>query len=117
MPMYDLKCPLCQLEAIDVLEPINSPQHPCPRCEGTMRRVWLTKFPAVISDSIRGGIMIRNGLCDENGQPVRYDSKSEMRRAAKEKGVQPRVEHIGDVEAGSDKARKVNGRAITSRWI
>lgn len=116
MPMYDYQCKTCGLQQIDVLEPIVSPIRLCD-CGGTLTRTWLTKFPAVHSDSIRGGILIHNGICDADGKPVRYYSKSDMRRAAKEKGVQPRVEHIGDVERGTDKARKVNGKEITSRWI
>lgn len=116
MPMYDLKCDECGGTEIDVLEPIAAAPHTC-ECGGTLRRAWLTRTPAVISDSIRGGIEIRNGLCDENGKPVRYDSKSEIKRAAKAKGLQNVTEHIGDVEHGSDKAPSVGGgKTTTSRW-
>jgi hypothetical protein len=119
MPMYDLKCigNGCGHVMIDVLEPIRAETRECPECGSAMKRIWLTKFPAVHSDSIRGGVEIRHGICDENGKPVRYYSKSEMRRAAKEKGVQPRVEHIEDVANGSDKAPLVDGKRPTTRWV
>jgi len=41
----------------------------------------------VITDEIPGGIWIRHGICNEDGTPKKYYSKSEMRKAAFEKGL------------------------------
>lgn len=62
----------------------------------------------VQDDSIPGGIWIKHGLCNEDGTPKRYDSKSEIRRAEKEKGWTNVVTHVG--LPGSDKSPH------TRRW-
>ena len=36
-----------------------------------------------IGDDIPGGVMVEHGLCHADGSPRRFDSKSEMARAAK----------------------------------
>jgi hypothetical protein len=41
----------------------------------------------VIDDSIPGGILIHHGICNDDGTPKRYYSKSEIHRAAFEKNV------------------------------
>lgn len=43
----------------------------------------------VWADDIPGGVLIYNGLCNEDGTPRRYYSKSEIRLACKVKGVVP----------------------------
>jgi hypothetical protein len=40
----------------------------------------------VLSDSIPGGIWIKHGICNDDGTPKRYDSLTDIRRAANEKG-------------------------------
>lgn len=40
----------------------------------------------VITDEIPGGIEIRHGLCNPDGTPKRYYSKTEIKRAANERG-------------------------------
>lgn len=113
MPMYDFKADDCGCRLIDVLEPINSPERRCAEHDNVMRRAWLTHAPSVIPDDIPGGVLIHNGICGPGGaaDPIRYYSKSEMNRAAKEKGLMSRVEHIGS--PGSDK----NKGRFTQRWI
>ena len=56
----------------------------------------------VVTDDIPGGMFVRHGICHEDGSPKKYYSRSEMARAAKEKGMMNLVEHVGD--RGSDKS-------------
>lgn len=62
----------------------------------------------VIGDDIPGGLEIKHGLCNEDGSPRRYYSKSEIAREAKARGFTNLVEHKGG--KGSDKS------AHTTRW-
>lgn len=63
----------------------------------------------VITDEIPGGVWIRHGICNEDGTPRKYYSKSEMVAEAKRRGLVNLVEHVP--EHGSDKSRH------TVRWI
>lgn len=64
---------------------------------------------AVIGDDIPGGIEIRHGLCNPDGSPRRYYSKTEINAEAKRRGLVNIVEHVGDGQ-GSDKSKH------TTRW-
>lgn len=64
---------------------------------------------SVIADDIPGGVEIRNGLCNEDGSPHRYYSKSEMTKEAKRRGLVNLVTHV--TEPGTDKSKH------TSRWV
>jgi hypothetical protein len=44
----------------------------------------------------------RHGLCNADGSPRRYTSKSEMKREAEKRGMTNVVEHVG--QRGSDKS-------------
>lgn len=46
-----------------------------------------TQAPVVIPDDIPGGIDIRHGLCNADGSPRRYFSKTEIRREAEKRGL------------------------------
>lgn len=63
----------------------------------------------VIGDDIPGGILIRHGICNEDGTPRKYYSKSEMTKEAKRRGLVNLVEHV--TEPGTDKSKH------TTRWI
>lgn len=63
---------------------------PCPNCakqtvvpasRGATQTVYIA------TDDIPGGIEIRHGICNEDGSPKKYYSKTEMYRAANEKGL------------------------------
>jgi hypothetical protein len=64
---------------------------------------------AAIGDDIPGGIEIDHGICNADGTPRRFYSKSEMNKAARAAGLIPFVRHVGS--KGSDKS------PFTSRWI
>lgn len=110
MPMYDRKCDSCGETKIDLYEGINIPDPFCDKCDGgCLRRAWLGHANHVIADDIPGGIWIDNGICNEDGTPRKYYSKSEMARVAKERGMVNMVRHT--TEKGTDK------NPHTTRWI
>lgn len=116
MPMYDYHCKQCGFEQIDVFRhSTEDKQLGCPNCAGGMmdRRTVTSgesaKAPGVIDDSIPGGILIKNGICNDDGTPKRYYSHTEIRKAAEAKHMVNKVEHIG--ARGSDKNKN------TVRWI
>jgi hypothetical protein len=64
----------------------------------------------VVGDDIPGGALIEHGICNDDGSPRRYYTKSEMARVAKEKGLTPFVRHRPD-NKDSDKS------ANTQRFV
>lgn len=66
----------------------------------------------VVGDEIPGGVLIKHGICNEDGTPRRYDSKTEIRREAAKRGLVWGGDHATHVPSrGSDKSPH------TSRWI
>jgi hypothetical protein len=63
----------------------------------------------VIGDDIPGGVLIKHAICNADGSPKRYYSRSEITRTAKAAGYSNHVEHIGS--KGSDKSPH------TTRWV
>lgn len=85
---------------------------PVPECCGQrMERDFSTAVRAhsVIGDDIPGGIEIRHGLCNPDGTPKRYYSKTEIKEAERRTGWVNHVEHVP--MRGSDKSPH------TSRWV
>lgn len=122
MKQIDTKCPCCGHITEDVLlrEKDSDGQYVMPRCgqsvdqlqddplsatacDGIVERVYLGHAAHVSSDSIPGGMWIRNGICNPDGTPRRYDSFSDMRREAKARGMVNHVEHQGT--KGGDRSR------------
>lgn len=102
MPIYDRKCPDGHL-MLECYEKVTHPDIPCKECGKETKRVILTaKSRTVISDEIPGGIEIRHGLCNEDGSPRRYYSKSEIAKEAAKRGLEPMVRHV--TPDGSDKS-------------
>lgn len=115
MPMYDRQCDSCGFLMKDQLESINCVDYDCNQfwdddeagqvlfCSGVIRRVWLQGAAnGVIDDSIPGGLEIKNALCHPDGTPRRFDSHSDIKRAAEASGWTNVVEHIPS--RGSDKS-------------
>lgn len=110
MPMYDRRCKACQVVMEDCWEPITMEEQPACPCGGETERVWIMgSANSVIGDDIPGGLYIKHGICNADGSPRRYDSKSSIKRAAADKGYVNHVVHIG--AQGSDKSKH------TSRWV
>lgn len=101
--------PLCvAMRPLDIVVDYREPA--MARCGTPMIRKHLaTQRGTIIGDEIPGGVLIHNGLCNPDGTPRRYDSRSEINREAKKRGYENHVQHIG--EQGSDKSRH------TTRWI
>jgi hypothetical protein len=103
MPMYDRRCAQGH-EKIDCWEPISAPDVACLECGERTERVMLSKASSVSQDSIEGGVWIRHGLCWPDGSPRRFDSKSEIAREAKARGLVQSPRHV-------------DGDKHLSRWI
>ena len=63
------------------------------------------------ADDIPGGVLIKHGLCWPNGTPRRFDSYSEIRKAAFEAGLThggdtPKVNHKATDAAAEAKYRQ-----------
>ncbi len=112
MPMYDRRCSDCGRVKKDLLEAIGASDYSCTEgeCPGVMLRTWLPgSANGVVDDSIPGGLEIKNALCNADGTPRRFDSKSDIAREAKRLGWTNVVEHIG--QNGTDKSKH------TTRWV
>jgi hypothetical protein len=66
----------------------------------------------VWADDIPGGIEIVNGLCNEDGTPKRYYSRSEIRAACAVKGVTPY--HDVYVEDGN---QRIKDARVHDDWL
>jgi hypothetical protein len=79
-----------------------------PFCKGRASDHAPGRF-GVIPDEIPGGMEIKHGLCNDDGSPRKYYSKSEMAAEAKRRGMLNYVVHQGS--KGSDKSKH------TVRWV
>lgn len=125
MRMIDTKCPACGHITIDVLLRVKDTDgnYVMPYCRertvdpeklcGTLvERTLVGGYAAhVHPDDIPGGVWIRHGICNLDGSPRQYFTKSEMARVAKERGLHNHVEHVVSPRSGSDKSR------FTQRFI
>ena len=111
MPIYDRLCPGCHARAIDVLEPINTPDPLCPTCAAPMGRTWFTTSATVIRDEIWHTQV--NGFTT----PRMFYSKAERRRALKEAGWVEQNTHIP--APGSDKSKHTTNWLATggTKWL
>lgn len=109
MPIYDRLCSNDHLQQ-DVIEPIAAPDLPCPTCQSPTRRVLVGRSAPVFDDSIPGGVMMENAICNLDGTPKRYDSHSDIKRAYKAAGLEPIDEHRP--MKGSDKGKMTTNWAV-----
>ena len=65
--------------------PMDEGEHGHMKCPLEPRR----NSPVVWADAIPGGILIEHGICNPDGTPKRYDSRSEIRTACAVKGMVP----------------------------
>lgn len=106
--MYDRACNHCGHQALDCYEPIAADTPKCSQCElGRMERVWLARASGVIGDEI--DITVENGMCNPDGSPRRFTSRTELRREEVRRGWTNHVVHQGT--KGGDKSPH------TSRWV
>ena len=108
MPTYTYRCEGCGGDPFDRITTIATRNDQvCTRCNQALTR--LLTLPSVAPDSIPGGIEIRHGLCNPDGTPRRYDSRSEIAAEARKRGLVNAVEHVAP--RGSDK------NPHTSKWF
>jgi hypothetical protein len=107
--MFDRQCTECEVIREDCLEPFAAPEVSCAACGARTERVWLQKAAGVIGDDIPGGQWVHNGICNPDGSPRKYYSKSDMAREAAKRGYMNYVVHQPPND--SDKSRH------TSRWV
>lgn len=105
MRMIDLKCTVCNALYLDHLERDEDKTLPnCTECfvEGKLERVYLpTHRGNVIGDEC--DVWIKNGLCNADGTPRHFTSKSDIRKAERAAGQMNFVRHVGS--KGSDKSK------------
>ena len=110
--MIDTKCASCGTVVKDKL--LDPKAIPACECGGVREHVlWVfaqahgieTDKAIVIGDDIPGGLLIPHGICNADGTPRRYYSKTDIRIAAKAAGLvwggDDGTRHIGS--KGSDK--------------
>lgn len=111
---FDYRCMKCDAVKRDAIMPAEQTTMTCvdPKCGGVMNRVWLMApdraSGAVIGDEC--DVHVRHGLCWPDGTPRRFESKSEMKKVAKQTGWTNLVEHKPDSRDGDSSKH-------TSRWI
>ena len=101
MPTYDRHCTYCGAVAIDVIERMadNEPKV-CGDCNhDTLVRAVGGSLPghgrSVNADDIPGGLAMKNGICNADGTPKMFYSRSEIRAACAEKNMiwGPDIDH------------------------
>ena len=103
MPIYDRACEDGHT-MLDLYEKISHEDVPCKTCGKTAKRVILGGSANVIGDDIPGGIWMEHGVCNEDGTPRKYYSKSEIAKEAKRRGLTNVVRHV-PTDNGTDKAK------------
>lgn len=101
MPIYDLICSNNHIQRDLYLKVGERP--PCPECGATTDTYWESSA-SVIPDEIPGGMWVHHGICNEDGTPRKYYSKSEMAAEAKRRGLVNLVRHAPE-SLESDKSR------------
>jgi hypothetical protein len=106
MPMFDMKCATCETVYDMFVKP--GEQRVCPECGQFLYKVFVPGHAtAMIGDEC--DIMIKHGLCNEDGSARRYTSKQEIAREAERRGLTNVVQHRGT--KSGDKSQH------TSRWV
>lgn len=109
MPIYDRICNTCGAVSLDLMERIEGVRDPACPCGGAMKRGFTQRSTTIIGDEIVGGVDIKHGLCNDDGTPRRYYSKSELKAEAKARGLENMVRHVP--LPGTDKSPH------TVRWV
>lgn len=97
----DAICPKCDAVALDICVAEY------PLCECGTRMEWLPKMGAgsVVSDEI--DVVVHNAICNPDGTPKRYTSKTEMRAAAAAGGWVNHVERGNTDRKTYDRLTKI----------
>lgn len=85
---YPFLCDTCN-HTFKELKWDYAPDPVCPKCGANdcfLNYGERRQSAGIATDEIPGGIEIRHGICNPDGTPKRYYSKTEMKRAANEAG-------------------------------
>jgi putative FmdB family regulatory protein len=93
--MYDYRC-ACG-HTFESLRRLSEANPLCVKC-GAATEKYLSKAPGVIADHVPGGFVVEN----IGHRPMKFESKSEMKRELDRRGLEQKVRHVG--ERGSDKS-------------
>jgi len=104
MPIFDRLCSACGWTKVDSFEKYDAPPLACPACGAATERLW-TRPPAMIPDTFTEPLVDR--IMDKG--TLVFESRSEHRRAMRERGLINRAEHVG--VPGSDKSPH------STRWV
>lgn len=112
--MMDIRCKACGVVHVDKY--VDLAKADACVCGGAFERMptaeCMGRAAGVIGDDIPGGVEIKHGLCNEDGSPRTFYSKTEIRAAAKAAGLRWGYDNT------SHKTSKVSDRAPhTSRWV
>jgi hypothetical protein len=108
--LIDIVCPACGASELDRY--IDPSQISACACGAARQRLFATQggsAPSVSGDEC--DVTIRHGLCNADGSPRRYTSKSEIAREAARRGLRNDVTHVTNPNAGSDR------NPHTQRWV
>jgi hypothetical protein len=110
MPLYDRRCDGCGFRRDDCYEQPNDVDYGC-KCGDIMRRIPVTSNPGAgfHAHGDECDVTMKHGLCNPDGTPRRYTSKTEMAREAKKRGLTNYVEHKPG--RSSDRCKE------TQRWV
>ena len=89
-------------------KPLDVGEHGHMLCPLEARR----RSTAVWQDTIEGGLMVQNAICNEDGTPRRFDSWTEYNDACKAKGVIPY--HEAFAEEGN---RVLSDARVHDDWL
>jgi hypothetical protein len=112
MPTYYLGCSNGH-QFLDYVHSIYTPHPQCPTCGEPLDNLWLPYSPQIDGDEI--DIEIRHGICNPDGSPRRFRSKSELKRVAYDTGYSvhgdtpnpnPRIVEQRQMEKESRRSRR-----------
>lgn len=105
----DTVCESCGVEKIDVFVELRDAFPPC-ECGGKVVRLMKSgsSYAKVIGDEC--DVTVKHGICNADGTPRRYTSKTEMKREAEKRGLVNHVEHKPSSRSGDSSKH-------TSRWV
>ena len=89
MKEWPIWCPICD-EGFKKLGWDYELPLGCPKCNAPTYLNYPQQFdraPGLVTDDIPGGVEIRHGIMNDDGTPKRYYSKTDIKRAANEKGL------------------------------
>jgi hypothetical protein len=86
----EIACKACNFLGIGLIY-FDKPTVTCPSCGSEDAYIPEKPVygiaPGIMTDDIPGGIDIRHGLVDKDGNPRKFYSKTEIKRAANESGL------------------------------